>query len=130
MTGVQTCALPISGNQGVLAQFELHQELSNATSPVGALTGFAFYDYGAVQLYKNTWTNWASPNPTTGQTLSNKTSLQGAGLGLRSTINDKTYINLTWAHSIGQSQSMRVYGANANGLTQSNTFWFQGVLQF
>ena len=119
-----------AGNQGVLAQFELHQELSNATSPVGALTGFAFYDYGAVQLYKNTWTNWASPNPTTGQTLSNKTSLQGAGLGLRSTINDKTYINLTWAHSIGQSQSMRVYGANANGLTQSNTFWFQGVLQF
>ena len=119
-----------AGNQGLLVQLELHKQLLGAASPVGTLSGFVFYDYGAVQLFKNTWNNWATPNPSTGQALSNNTSLQGAGLGVRSILNDKAYINLTWAHSIGQSQSMRVYGVNANGLSQSNTFWFQGVLQF
>jgi hemolysin activation/secretion protein len=119
-----------AGNQGLLLQLELHQQLLATSSPIGSLTSFAFYDYGTVQLYKNTWSNWSSPNPTTGQTLDNRTSLQGAGLGLRSILNPKSYINLTLARAIGESQSMRVYGVNANGLAQNYTFYVQGVLQF
>jgi hemolysin activation/secretion protein len=119
-----------AGSQGLLVQLELHKQLLAASSPIGSLTSFVFYDYGAVELFKNTWSNWSSPNPSTGQSLDNRTSLQGAGLGFRSIVNPKSYINLTLARAIGQSQSMRVYGVNANGLTQNYTFYVQGVLQF
>lgn len=117
------------GAQGLLAQLELQQTLLDS-SPVGLISGIAFYDVGVTQLFKNTWANWNIPNATTGQSLSNNTSLQGAGLGLKATISARSYLSLTWAHSIGTSQSMRVYGVNSNGLSQTNTAWFQGVLQY
>lgn len=118
-----------AGSQGAMVQLELHQQLLTS-SPVGAISAYGFYDLGGVQLFKNTWNNWNQPNPRTGQSLSQNTTLQGAGLGVKATINNRSYVNLTWAHTIGTSQSVQVYGANANGLNQSNTFWFQGVLQY
>ncbi len=129
-TGVR--AYPVGqgvGSQGAVMQLELHQQVVDQ-SPVGVISAYAFYDLGGVQLFKNTWSNWNQPNPPTGQSLSQNTSLQGAGLGLKATINDRSYLNLTWAHTIGTSQSVTVYGMNANGMNLSNTFWFQGVLQF
>ena len=129
-TGVR--AYPVgqgAGSQGALLQLELHQQVLDQ-SPVGAISAYGFYDLGGVQLFKNTWNNWNYPNPSTGQSLSQNTSLQGAGLGIKATINDRSYLNITWAHTIGTSQSVSVYGMNANGLNQSNTFWFQGVLQY
>lgn len=117
------------GSQGAIMQVELHQRLLEQ-SPVGAISVYGFYDLGSVQLFKNTWSNWNQPNPPTGQSLAQNTSLQGAGLGLKATINDRSYLNLYWAHTIGVSQSVAVYGVNANGMNQTNTFWFQGVLQF
>ena len=129
-TGVR--AYPVgqgAGSQGALLQLELHQQVLDQ-SPVGAISAYGFYDLGGVQLFKNTWNNWNYPNPSTGQSLSQNTSLQGAGLGIKATINDRSYLNLTWAHTIGTSQSVSVYGMNANGLNQSNTFWFQGVLKY
>lgn len=118
-----------AGSQGALVQLELHQQVLS-TSPIGAISAFGFYDIGGVQLFKNTWNNWNQPNPRTGQSLSQNTTLQGAGLGVKATISNRSYVNLTWAHTIGTSQSVEVYGVNANGMNQSNTFWFQGVLQF
>ena len=129
-TGVR--AYPVgqgAGSQGALIQLELHQKVLDS-SPVGAISAYGFYDYGGVQLFKNTWSNWNQPNPRTGQSLSQNTSLQGAGLGVKATVNDRSYLNLTWARTIGTSQSVSVYGMNANGMDQSNTFWFQGVLQY
>jgi hemolysin activation/secretion protein len=129
-TGVR--AYPVgqgAGSQGALMQLELHQQVL-ANSPVGAISAYGFYDLGGVQLYKNTWNNWNQPNPRTGQSLSQTTSLQGAGLGVKATINDRSYVNLTWARTIGTSQSVTVYGSNVNGMNLSNTFWFQGVLQY
>lgn len=129
-TGVR--AYPVgqgTGSQGALMQLELHQEIVNS-SPIGAISAYGFYDLGGVQLFKNTWNNWNQPNPRTGQSLSQNTTLQGAGLGVKATVNDRAYLNLTWAHTIGTSQSVSVYGMNANGMNQSNTFWFQGVLQY
>jgi len=117
------------GSQGAVMQLELHQQVVDQ-SPVGVISAYAFYDLGGVQLFKNTWNNWNQPNPPTGQSLSQNASLQGAGLGLKATISDRSYLNLTWAHTIGTSQSVTVYGMNANGMNLSNTFWFQGVLQF
>lgn len=117
------------GSQGALMQLELHQKVVDQ-SPIGVISAYAFYDLGSVQLFKNTWSNWNQPNPPTGQSLNQNTSLQGAGLGFKATINDRSYLNLTWAHTIGTSQSVTVYGMNANGMSLSNTFWFQGVLQF
>lgn len=129
-TGVR--AYPVgqgAGSQGALLQLELHQQVLDQ-SPLGAISAYGFYDLGGVQLFKNTWSNWNQPNPRTGQSLSQNTSLQGAGLGIKATINDRSYLNLTWAHTIGTSQSATVYGMNANGMDQANTFWFQGVLQY
>ena len=129
-TGVR--AYPVgqgTGSQGALLQLELHQQVLDE-SPLGAISAYGFYDLGGVQLFKNTWSNWNQPNPRTGQSLSQNTSLQGAGLGIKATINDRSYLNLTWAHTIGTSQSVTVYGMNANGMDQANTFWFQGVLQY
>jgi len=118
-----------AGSQGAMVQLELHQQVLSS-SPVGAISAFGFYDLGGVQLFKNTWNNWNQPNPRTGQSLSQNTTLQGAGLGVKATINNRSYVNLTWAHTIGTSQSVQVYGVNSNGMNQSNTFWFQGVLQY
>lgn len=129
-TGVR--AYPVgqgAGSQGALLQLELHQQVLDQ-SPIGAISAYGFYDLGGVQLFKNTWNNWNQPNPRTGQSLGQNTTLQGAGLGLKATINDRSYLNLTWAHTIGTSQSVSVYGMNANGMNQDNTFWFQGVLQY
>jgi len=129
-TGVR--AYPVGqgvGSQGAVMQLELHQQVVDQ-SPVGVISAYAFYDLGGVQLFKNTWNNWNQPNPPTGQSLSQNATLQGAGLGLKATISDRSYLNLTWAHTIGTSQSVTVYGMNANGMNLSNTFWFQGVLQF
>ncbi len=118
-----------AGSQGALMQLELHQKILD-NSPIGAITAYGFYDIGTVQLFKNTWNNWNQPNPRTGQALSQNTTLQGAGIGFKATINDRFYLNLTWARTIGTSQSVNVYGSNVNGLNQSNTFWLQGVLQY
>jgi hemolysin activation/secretion protein len=129
-TGVR--AYPVGqgvGSQGALMQLELHQRVLDQT-PIGAISAYVFYDIGGVQLFKNTWSNWNQPNPPTGQSLSQNTSLQGAGLGFKAAINERSYLNLTWAHTIGTSQSATVYGMNVNGMNLSNTFWFQGVLQF
>ena len=129
-TGVR--AYPVgqgAGSQGALLQLELHQQVLDQ-SPIGAISAYGFYDLGGVQLFKNTWNNWNQPNPRTGQSLGQNTTLQGAGLGVKATINDRSYLNLTWAHTIGTSQSVSVYGMNANGMNQDNTFWFQGVLQY
>ena len=129
-TGVR--AYPVgqgAGSQGALLQLELHQQVLDQ-SPLGTISAYGFYDLGGVQLFKNTWSNWNQLNPGTGQSLSQNTSLQGAGLGIKATINDRSYLNLTWAHTIGTSQSATVYGMNANGMNQANTFWFQGVLQY
>lgn len=117
------------GSQGALVQLELHQRVMDQ-SPIGTISAYGFYDFGGVQLFKNTWTNWNQPDPPTGQTLNQMTTLQGAGLGVKATINDRSYLSLSWAHTIGVSQSVTVYGVNANGMNQTNTFWFQGVLQF
>lgn len=117
------------GSQGALVQLELHQRVIEQ-SPIGAISAYGFYDFGGVQLFKNTWTDWNQPDPPTGQTLNQTTTLQGAGIGVKATINDRSYVSLSWAHTIGVSQSVTVYGVNANGMNQSNTFWFQGVLQF
>ena len=129
-TGVR--AYPVgqgAGSQGAIMQLELHQQVVSE-SPIGSITAYGFYDLGGVQLFKNTWNNWNQPNPRTGQSLSQNTSLQGAGLGVKATVSDRAYLNLTWARTIGTSQSVTVYGSNVNGMDLSNTFWFQGVLQY
>ncbi len=120
------------GSQGALIQLELQQQLLN-DSYLGQISGFAFYDVGTVQLFKNTWLNWNPPsttNPNTGYSMSNTTTLMGAGLGLKATINNRSYLTATWAHAIGTSQSFKAYGSNSDGQNLDNTFWFQGVLQF
>lgn len=118
-----------AGSQGGVAQLELNQNFWYG-SPLGTISGLAFWDAGFVQLYKNTWTDWNQPNPPTGNLLKNSYWLNGYGLGLKGTINNRSYISLSWAHAVGSNPSQAAYGNNVNGTSNRNQFWLQGVYQF
>ena len=118
-----------AGSQGGVVQLELNQNLWYG-SPVGTVSGMVFYDAGYTQLFKNTYNNWNQPNPQTGNSLTNSYWLQGFGLGLKGTINNRSYISASWAHTLGSNPSQTAYGNNVNGNSNSNQFWLQGVYQF
>lgn len=118
-----------AGSQGGVAQFEVNQNFWYGT-PVGTISGMAFWDAGYVQLYKNTWNNWNQPNPNTGNSLQNSYWLNGFGLGAKATINNRSYISASWARAVGSNPSQTAYGNNVNGTSNKNQFWLQGVYQF
>ncbi len=113
-----------AGSQGGVFQFEAQQALWYG-SPVGNITGIAFYDAGVTQLYRTTPVGWNVLTPG----RSNTYWLQGIGLGLKTTVSTNAYLSATWAHTVGVNNG-QINGNNSNGQDLKNQFWLQGVYQF
>lgn len=113
-----------AGMQGGVGQFELHHDLLYNT-PVGNISGFAFYDAGKIQLMKNSYPGWNAYG-----NLQNDYWLQGAGLGFKATLSNKAYMMVTWAHTIGSNPGATTAGNQSDGLSVANRVWMQGVYQF
>lgn len=113
-----------AGSQGGVFQFEAQQALWYG-SPVGNITGIAFYDAGVTQLYVNQPQGWNVLTPG----RSNSYWLQGIGLGLKATISTRGYLSATWAHTVGVNNG-QINGNNSDGQNLKNQFWLQGVYQF
>lgn len=113
-----------AGSQGGVFQFEAQQALWYG-SPVGNVTGIAFYDAGVTQLYVNQPQGWNALTPG----RSNSYWLQGIGLGLKTTLSTKGYLSATWSHTVGVNNG-QINGNNSDGQNNKNQFWLQGVYQF
>lgn len=113
-----------AGSQGGVFQFEAQQALWYG-SPVGNVTGIAFYDAGVTQLYVNQPAGWNVLTPN----RSNSYWLQGIGVGLKTTVSTNGYLSATWAHTVGVNNG-QINGNNSNGQNLKNQFWLQGVYQF
>lgn len=108
-----------SGDEGELLNIELRKQLNNNFQVVG------FYDFGHIQLNRNTWTNWQGTNPS----LQNSYSLAGAGLGLNFSkagsstggYSVKAYI----ASRIGSNPGRDINGRDSDGTNNSTRFWLQ-----
>lgn len=113
-----------AGSQGGVFQFEAQQALWYG-SPIGNVTGIAFYDAGVTQLYKTTPDGWSTFNPG----RSNSYWLQGIGLGVKTTVTTNGYLSATWSHTVGVNNG-QINGNNSDGQSNKNQFWLQGVYQF
>ncbi|WP_298270667.1 ShlB/FhaC/HecB family hemolysin secretion/activation protein [Geobacter sp.] len=113
-----------AGDEGHLFNVDLRYDLPLSAS-IGLLQLNGFYDAGWVRLHKETW-----PNSIT--TISNKNDywLQGAGLGLTYAYSGRTSLKATWAHTIGDNQGKSPSGQDADGRSDDNRFWLQGMLFF
>lgn len=86
----------------------------------------AFYDWGQVQQYKhNHYSGTATP-----LVAHNRTTLQGAGLGLLWRGGHGTQIQASWAHRIGSNPLATSTGADTDGSLHSQRFWLNASVAF
>ena len=109
-----------SGSQGMLATLELRRELPQN------LTLSSFFDWGAVQQYKATFTDWQ------GQTNANNTySLMGAGLGLKWNYQNWNVAGVV-AWMVGKNPLYNQYGqpTNTDGTNTQPRAWISASYLF
>ena len=103
-----------SGSHGFLTNFEYKKQLFDNFSIS------AFYDYGMVQVYKNTYSGWNSTN----SSHKNQYFLQGAGVGASLVLNEYASISYQYAKKIGNNNGKDTDGNNSDGLNLSERHLF------
>ena len=103
-----------SGSHGFLTNFEYKKQLFDNFSIS------AFYDYGMVQVYKNTYSGWNSTN----SSHKNQYFLQGAGVGASLVLNEYASISYQYAKKIGNNNGKDTDGNNLDGLNLSERHLF------
>ena len=103
-----------SGSHGFLTNFEYKKQLFDNFSIS------AFYDYGMVQVYKNTYSSWNSTNTS----HKNQYFLQGAGVGASLVLNEYASISYQYAKKIGNNNGKDTDGNNSDGLNLSERHLF------
>jgi hemolysin activation/secretion protein len=109
-----------AGAQGVLGTIELRQKLPQQ------LLGYAFFDTGIVQQFKNTFIGWQ------GLTNANNTySLSGAGVGVKWAYKE-ALLNAMIAWRIGSNPLYNQYGqaVNSDGTNKNPQAWLSGSFYF
>jgi hypothetical protein len=110
------------GSQGGLASLELARRFPSLSN----ITVSTFFDYGAVQQYKNTYPGWQ------GQTNAGNTySLKGAGLGLRWSEGGWN-VNASIAWMVGKNPLYNQSGqaVNVDGTTTQPRGWISASYNF
>ncbi len=117
-----------AGDTGATSSVEL---MYNLAKPYGRLQLKGFIDYGFISLRYNNY------NLVTGTYMSIDTAtersqygLAGTGLSLMLTDQKRFSISTTWAHTIGSNPGRTTQGKNADGGTDKQRFWLQGVVAF
>ena len=103
-----------SGSHGFLTNFEYKKQLFDNFSIS------AFYDYGMVKVYKNTYSSWNSTNTS----HKNQYFLQGAGVGASLVLNEYASISYQYAKKIGNNNGKDTDGNNSDGLNLSKRHLF------
>jgi hemolysin activation/secretion protein len=109
-----------AGAQGALGTIELRQKLPEQ------FMGYAFFDAGIVQQFKNTFIGWQ------GLTNANNTySLSGAGVGLKWAYRE-VLLNAMVAWRVGSNPLYNQYGqaVNSDGTNKNPQAWFSGSFYF
>jgi len=123
-TGVR--AYPVgeaSGDHGWVINTELRWDVPYATR-VGRLQMVGFIDTGHISLHDSVWAG-----AITSTSQKNNYQLSGGGISINLTQNNRYQISGTWAAPIGGNPG-QVKGKNADGGSDSNRFWLQGMLWF
>ena len=117
-----------AGDTGATSSAEL---IYNLVKPYGRVQLKGFFDYGFIDLHYDNY------NLTTGQfmpidtaTKRSQYGLSGAGLSMMLTDQKRFSISTTWAHTIGSNPGRTTQGKNADGGTDKQRFWLQGVVAF
>lgn len=117
-----------AGDTGATSSLEL---IYNLVKPYGRVQLKGFFDYGFIGLHYDNY------NLNTGKFMSIDTAtkrsqygLSGAGLSLMLTDQKRFSISTTWAHTIGENPGRTTQGKNADGGTDKQRFWLQGVVAF
>ena len=113
-----------SGDEGHLFNFDLRYDLPLPVN-IGTLQMNGFYDAGYITLHKHPWANAVA-------TATNENSywLQGAGVGLNYSYSSRVSLRVSWAHVIGDNPGRSASGNDADGRSDENRFWFQGLMYF
>ena len=109
-----------SGSHGFLTNFEYKKQLFDNFSIS------AFYDYGMVQVYKNTYSGWNSTN----SSHKNQYFLQGAGVGASLVLNEYASISYQYAKKIGNNNGKDTDGNNSDGLNLSERHLFSLLINY
>jgi hemolysin activation/secretion protein len=109
-----------AGTQGALATIELRQKLPQQ------FIGYAFFDTGIVQQFKNTWVGWQGLT-----NASNTYSLSGAGIGIKWAYKE-ALLNAMVAWRIGSNPLYNQYGqaVNSDGTSKNPQAWLSGNFYF
>jgi hemolysin activation/secretion protein len=117
-----------TGDEGQIVNVELRRDLG--ANEYGNFQFIGFYDFGHIQLNKNTWTNWQGA----GGNLSNNYNLSGAGLGLnfsRAGADSSGYsVKAFIAAKLGTNPNRGPNGQDSDGTSSSTRFWLQASKWF
>lgn len=113
-----------SGDEGHLVNIDLRYDLP-LPATIGTFQLNGFYDAGHITLHKHLWANAVA-------TATNENSywLQGAGIGLNYSYSSRISLRGTWAHVIGDNPGRSAGNKDADGRSDENRFWLQGMIYF
>ena len=113
-----------SGDEGHLFNIDLRYNLP-LPAAIGTFQLNGFYDAGYITLHKHPWTNAVAT-----ATNENDYWLQGAGVGLNYSYSNRISLRCAWAHVIGDNPGRSASGKDADGRSDENRFWLQGMIYF
>lgn len=113
-----------SGDEGHLFNIDLRYNLP-VPPTIGIFQLSGFFDAGYIRLYQHPWTNAVAT-----ATHKNSYWIQGAGVGLDYSYTDRISVRGTWAHVIGDNPGRSMGNNDADGRSNENRFWIQGLIYF
>lgn len=113
-----------SGDEGHLFNLDLRYNLP-VPPTIGIFQLSGFFDAGYIRLYQHPWTNAVAT-----ATHKNSYWIPGAGVGLDYSYTDRISVRGTWAHVIGDNPGRSMGNNDADGRSNENRFWLQGLIYF
>ncbi len=115
-----------SGDEGVLLNADLRLDFYDMPWQ-GDLQLSAFYSWGQVKLFHNTWAGWQGGNPT----IKNTIDLRSAGLGLNQTWRETFVLRAMIGWQIGGNDgSNPLTGKDSDNSDRDYRAWVQGIYYF
>jgi len=108
------------GDHGLMANIEFKHGFNQT------LEGMIFYDWGLIQQYQNTYSNWDSGNPS----LENIYELQGIGVGVNWNVTPATNINWVFSTTLGSNDGEDASGLDNDGLTKDKRSYLSITSKF